>query len=101
MHEETVGNTCTACIIILVANQCDKECNVSTISFCLVRTIKPDEIVIADDGWEYDGSSETSLKERNRLVTVSLKTWAIKSVLDVNVMFDSYIAPNSGWHLEK
>ena len=66
-----------------------------------IVAIKPDEIVIADDGWEYDGSSETSLKERNRLVTVSLKTWAIKSVLDVNVMFDSYIAPSSGWHLEK
>ena len=52
---------------------------------------KPDEIVIADDGWEYlDG--ENSFFNHDRIVTVSLKTWAITDIIDANCMFDGYVA---------
>ncbi len=52
---------------------------------------KPDEIVIADDGWEYL-DEEDSIKNHDRIVTVSLKTWAISDIQDADCMFDGYVA---------
>ena len=51
----------------------------------------PDEIVIADDGWEYL-DEEDSMKNHDRIVTVSLKTWAITDIQDADCMFDGYVA---------
>ena len=61
-----------------------------------IIAIKPDELVIADDGYEYDDSDENNHKEKNRLVTVSLKNWAITSTEDAEVMFDGSIYISSG-----
>ena len=54
--------------------------------------IKPDELVIADDG--YSGTVDDG-KEQNRIVNVSLKTWAITSAKNVAVMFDSGITADA------
>ena len=59
---------------------------------------KPDELVIADDGYEYENSDE-----KNRIVKVSLKNWAITSVEDAGVMFDGHVSQTkpdgcSGFH---
>ena len=61
-----------------------------------IIAIKPDELVIADDGYEYDDSGMNNHKEKNRLVTVSLKNWAITAVQDASVMFDGSIYISSG-----
>ena len=74
-----------------------------------IIAIKPDELYIADDGWEYDEDakkapgenySDNNIKEKNRVVKVSLSSWAITSVKDVNFMFDGYayyVGGNSGF----
>ena len=53
---------------------------------------KPDEIIIADDGWEYRDDVNIKIKNHDRLVTVSLKTWAITEAQDIDCMFDGYAA---------
>ena len=58
-----------------------------------IIAIKPDELIIADDGYSYE---ESSLKEKNRVTRVSLKKWAISSAEDINVMFDGKIYIDSG-----
>ena len=57
-----------------------------------IVAIKPDELVIADDGWEYEENSSDHMKNHDRLVTVSLNTWAITDSKDINCMFDGYSA---------
>lgn len=54
-----------------------------------IVAIKPDELVIADDGYHYE--NKNLINEKNRIVRVSLKNWAISSVEDVSVMFDGKV----------
>ena len=50
---------------------------------------KPDELVIADDGYEWIDNDHFS--ERNRIVKLNLKKWAITSVENAGVMFDGFV----------
>lgn len=50
-----------------------------------IIAVKPDEIVIADDGFEFTGIGAGNLKQKNRVVTFSLTQMAITSVDDVVV----------------
>ena len=49
---------------------------------------KPDELVIADDGYEWIDDDHFS--ERNRIVKLNLKKWAITAVEHAGVMFDGF-----------
>ncbi|WP_294428231.1 hypothetical protein [uncultured Treponema sp.] len=58
---------------------------------------KPDELVIADEGgYEYD---ENKRKNKNRVVTVNLATFAMQSIVDVDAGFDWWVKadPESGY----
>ena len=58
-----------------------------------IIAVKPDEIVIADDGFEFTGTGAGHLKQKNRVVTFSLKQMAITSVVDdVAYEFDTYFS---------
>ena len=57
-----------------------------------IIAVKPDEIVIADDGFEFTGTGAGHLKQKNRVVTFSLKQMAITSVDDVEYEFDTYFS---------
>ena len=58
-----------------------------------IIAVKPDEIVIADDGFEFTGTGAGNLKQKNRVVTFSLKQMAITSVVDdVAHEFDTYFS---------
>ena len=58
-----------------------------------IIAVKPDEIVIADDGFEFTGTGAGHLKQKNRVVTFSLKQMAITSVVDdVAHEFDTYFS---------
>lgn len=58
-----------------------------------IIAVKPDEIVIADDGFEFTGKGAANLKQKNRVVTFSLKQMAITSVVDdVKCEFDTYFS---------
>lgn len=58
-----------------------------------IIAVKPDEIVIADDGFEFTGTGAGHLKQKNRVVTFSLKQMAITSVVDdVECKFDTYFS---------
>lgn len=54
-----------------------------------IIAVKPDEIVIADDGFEFTGTGAGNLKQKNRVVTFSLSQMAITSVDNVECEFDS------------
>lgn len=49
---------------------------------------KPDELIIADDGYEWIDDDHFS--ERNRIIKLNLKNWAITSAEDAGVMFDGF-----------
>ena len=58
-----------------------------------IIAVKPDEIVIADDGFEFIGTGAGHLKQKNRVVTFSLTQMAITSVVDdVAYEFDTYFS---------
>ena len=58
-----------------------------------IIAVKPDEIVIADDGFEFTGTGAGHLKQKNRVVTFSLTQMAITSVVDdVAYEFDTYFS---------
>ena len=58
-----------------------------------IIAVKPEEIVIADDGFEFTGTGKANLKQKNRVVTFSLKQMAITSVVDdVAYEFDTYFS---------
>lgn len=58
-----------------------------------IIAVKPEEIVIADDGFEFTGTGAGHLKQKNRVVTFSLKQMAITSVVDdVAYEFDRYFS---------
>lgn len=57
-----------------------------------IIAVKPEEIVIADDGFEFTGTGAGHLKQKNRVVTFSLKQMAITSVVDVEYEFDTYFS---------
>lgn len=57
-----------------------------------IIAVKPDEIVIADDGFEFTGTGAGHLKQKNRVVTFSLTQMAITSVDDVAYEFDTYFS---------
>ena len=94
-EEEETPSTYAAVVITQPPVNLERQC------FYGPRKIiakKPDELVIADDGYEYEKSDE-----KNRIVKVSLKNWAITSVEDAGVMFDGYVSQTlpdgcSGFH---
>lgn len=49
---------------------------------------KPDELVIADDGYEW--IDDNTFGEKNRIIKLNLKKWAITAVEDAGVMFDGF-----------
>ena len=49
---------------------------------------KPDELIIADDGYEW--IDDNTFGEKNRIIKLNLKKWAITAVEDAGVMFDGF-----------
>lgn len=54
-----------------------------------IIAVKPEEIVIADDGFEFKGTGKANLKQKNRVVTFNLTTMSITGVVNVDSEFDS------------
>ena len=52
---------------------------------------KPDELIIADDGYDYQ-----NWDEKNRMIKLNLGKWAITSVEDAGVMFDGFVCNGCG-----
>ena len=55
---------------------------------------KPDELVIADDGYEWIDNN--TFGEKNRIIKLNLKKWAITSVENAGVMFDGFACDTVG-----
>ena len=49
---------------------------------------RPDELIIADDGYEWVDNDHFG--EKNRIIKLNLKNWAITSVENAGVMFDGF-----------
>jgi len=52
---------------------------------------KPDELIIADDGYDYQ-----NWDDKNRMIKLNLSKWAITSVEDAGVMFDGFVCNGCG-----
>ena len=63
-----------------------------------IIAVKPEEIVIADDGFEFTGTGKANLKQKNRVVTFNLTTMAITGVVDVDSEFDSTFSGGSAFN---
>ena len=63
-----------------------------------IIAVKPEEIVIADDGFEFTGTRKANLKQKNRVVTFNLTTMAITGVVDVDSEFDSTFSGGSAFN---